>query len=61
MSAHRLPRPSPTRKNVEPKFALGTIRFTQGMLADVELNCREHGNYPPTDPDGLRPPAGPWS
>jgi hypothetical protein len=36
-------------------YAVGCVVFlTQGILADVELNRREHRNYPPTDPDGLR-------
>jgi hypothetical protein len=31
------------------------MSLAQGILADAELNRREHRNYPPTDPDGLRP------
>jgi hypothetical protein len=39
-------------------FAVGcVIFFTQGILADVELNRREHRNYPPSDPDGLLRPV----
>jgi hypothetical protein len=39
------------------QFAVGAITFAQGVLADVELNRREHGNYPPSDPDGLLKPV----
>jgi hypothetical protein len=35
----------------------GVLVLTQGVLADLELNRREHRNYPPTDPDGMCQPV----
>jgi hypothetical protein len=32
----------------------GPVFLARGILADVELNRREHRNYPLADPDGLR-------